>query len=87
MEDYEARLPKGVNPQRSPLWMFDSNYVFPNFSLFVFADMFFTYHFWPLAVDQTLWETKTYYPPPAMQGNCSARSMPSARSAIPGSKT
>ena len=68
MEDYEARLPKGVNPQRSPLWMFDSNYVFPNFSLFVFADMFFTYHFWPLAVDQTLWETKTYYPPPGNAG-------------------
>ncbi len=68
MEDYETRLPRGVNPQRSPLWMFDSNYVFPNFSLFVFADMFFTYHFWPLAVDQTLWETKTYYPPPGNAG-------------------
>ena len=68
MEDYETRLPRGVNPQRSPLWMFDSNYVFPNFSLFVFADMFFTYHFWPLAVDRTLWETKTYYPPPGNAG-------------------
>ena len=68
MEEYETRLPKGVNPQRSPLWMFDSNYVFPNFSLFVFGDMFFTYHFWPLAVDRTLWETKTYYPEPGNAG-------------------
>lgn len=68
MEDYETLLPEGVNPLRSPLWMFDSNYVFPNFSLFLFADMFFTYHFWPLSVDRTLWETKTYYPPPANAG-------------------
>jgi phenylpropionate dioxygenase-like ring-hydroxylating dioxygenase large terminal subunit len=56
-------LPPGVNPTRNPVWMFDSNYIFPNFSIFVFDGMFFTYHFWPLTADRTLWETRTYYPP------------------------
>lgn len=55
-------LPPGVNPTRAPVWMFDAHHLFPNFSIFVFDGMFFTYHFWPLAVDRTLWETKTYYP-------------------------
>ncbi len=25
--------------------------------------MYFTYHFWPLAVDRTLWEFRQYFPP------------------------
>ncbi|CAN5690257.1 aromatic ring-hydroxylating dioxygenase subunit alpha [soil metagenome] len=62
------QLPSGMNPTRNPIWAFDSYYLFPNFSIFVFDGMFFTYHFWPLAVDRTVWETKTYYPAAANAG-------------------
>ena len=55
-------LPPGLNPARSPAWVFDMIVVFPNFFMFLFNGTYFTYHFWPIAVDQTLWETTTYAP-------------------------
>ncbi|HET9530425.1 MAG TPA: aromatic ring-hydroxylating dioxygenase subunit alpha [Blastocatellia bacterium] len=54
----------GLNPSRSPGWVFDMIVLFPNFFLFLFEGTYFTYHFWPLAVDHTVWETRTYHPPP-----------------------
>ncbi len=56
------RLPPGVNPARNPHWSFDANMIFPNFDVFVFAGTYLTHHFWPLAVDRTLWEVRTYFP-------------------------
>lgn len=56
------RLPPGLNPTRSPNWAFDMIIFFPNFFMFLFDGMYFTYHFWPLAVDRTSWETRIYYP-------------------------
>ena len=67
-ENAAETMPPGVNPTRSPIWAFDSNYLFPNFAIFVFDGMYFTYHFWPLAVDRTMWETRTYYPLPENAG-------------------
>ena len=56
------RLPPGVNPTRSRFWAFDANMFFPNFDVFVFDGTYLTHHFWPLAVDRTLWEVRTYFP-------------------------
>jgi hypothetical protein len=48
---------------------FDFYLIFPNFVIIFFRgvnnDLCLTYNFWPLAVDRTLWEARTYLPPPA----------------------
>jgi phenylpropionate dioxygenase-like ring-hydroxylating dioxygenase large terminal subunit len=62
------RLPSGVNPSKSPDWSFDINIFFPNFLLAVSAGWYFTYHFWPLAVDRTLFVVRNYYLPPENAG-------------------
>lgn len=61
-DSFMDQLPPGVNQIRSPTWGFDQIIFFPNSSIFVFDGTYITYHFWPLAVDRTLWETRTYYP-------------------------
>ncbi len=53
-------LPEGANPTKSPTWSFDVNVYFPNFFVDVFAGSYFTYHFWPLAVDRTIIEARLY---------------------------
>lgn len=53
-------LPTGVNPERSPHWLFDINVIFPNFILDVAQGTYWTYHFWPIAVDRTVWEVRLY---------------------------
>jgi hypothetical protein len=55
-------LPPGVNPTRDPSWSLDLNVLFPNFFVDVSEGTYFTYNMWPLAVDRTLWEVRTYYP-------------------------
>lgn len=57
-----GRLPPGVNPTRDPYWAIDLNIFFPNFYCDVQEGSFFTYNFWPLAVDRTRWEIRAYYP-------------------------
>lgn len=61
-DGFVDRLPPGLNPTRSANWGFDQIILFPNFSVFVFDGTYITYNFWPLAVDRTLWEARTYYP-------------------------
>lgn len=56
------RLPPGVNPTRNPAWALDLNVIFPNFFVDVSDGTYFTYNMWPLAVDRTLWEIRSYYP-------------------------
>lgn len=60
-ETAKVALPAGLNPTKSPAWVFDMIVLFPNFFMFVFDGTYFTYHFWPLAADRTLWETTSYY--------------------------
>jgi len=55
-------LPPGVNPTRDSSWSLDLNVIFPNFFVDVSEGTYFTYNMWPLAVDRTLWEVRTYYP-------------------------
>lgn len=56
-------LPPTLNPTKSAHWVFDMFVVFPNFFMFLFDGFYFTYNFWPLAIDRTLWETRIYFPP------------------------
>ncbi len=56
-------LPPYLNPGKVPNWSFDINVIFPNFFVDVLDGMYFTYNFWPLAVDRTLWEFRQYFPP------------------------
>jgi phenylpropionate dioxygenase-like ring-hydroxylating dioxygenase large terminal subunit len=61
--DYSMEhLPPGVNPTRSLEWSLDLNVIFPNFFVDVIDGTYFTYNMWPVAVDRTLWEVRTYYP-------------------------
>ncbi len=58
-----SELPAGVNESKNPAWSMDISGVFPHFVIGVLANMYYTYHFWPLAVDRTRFEVRTYYPP------------------------
>ncbi|CAN5689946.1 aromatic ring-hydroxylating dioxygenase subunit alpha [soil metagenome] len=58
-----GRLPRGINPERSPKWGFDINVIFPNLILDLANGSYWTQNFWPVAVDCTLWEVKLYMDP------------------------
>jgi phenylpropionate dioxygenase-like ring-hydroxylating dioxygenase large terminal subunit len=62
--DFTHQPPAGVNPANSPNWVIDINAVFPNYTIDMLDSGYFTYNFWPLAVDRTLWEVRTYFPRP-----------------------
>ena len=53
---------RGVNPTRDPRWSLDLNIFFPNFFVDVGHGTYFTYNFWPLAADRSLWEVRSYFP-------------------------
>lgn len=55
---------KGLNPGNDPDFAFDVNVVFPATFIDTSRGWFFTYEFWPIAVDRTRWVTKFYAPPP-----------------------
>lgn len=57
-------LPKGLNPERDPSWNFDIVNVFPNFAVHVGADFAYSYNFWPIAADRTMWDVAIYQTPP-----------------------
>ncbi|MCC2655683.1 MAG: 3-phenylpropionate dioxygenase [Panacagrimonas sp.] len=63
-----GELPRGVNPQRSPIWIQDIDVFFPNFfidpSEGKLLGAYYTYNFWPLAVDRTVYEIRIYFPDP-----------------------
>jgi phenylpropionate dioxygenase-like ring-hydroxylating dioxygenase large terminal subunit len=63
--DFTHEPPKGVNPTGAPNWVLDINAVFPNYTIDMLENGYFTYNFWPLAVDRTLWEVKVYLAQPA----------------------
>lgn len=53
-------LPAGLNPSRIPNWAFDNFNLFPNFWIFIGMGWFFTYNFWPLEPERTLYEVNYY---------------------------
>jgi len=60
----EQQFMPGTNPAQHKHWLFDINVVFPNFFIDVANGWFFTYHFWPVAVDRTFWQYRFYMIPP-----------------------
>ena len=63
--DFTHKPPAGVNPTGNPSWVLDINAIFPNFTIDMLENGYFTYNFWPIAVDRTRWEVRTYFPRPA----------------------
>ena len=51
---------------------FDFYVIFPNTVIILFRgpmeDGYITYHFWPLALNRTIWEVRYYFPPAASAG-------------------
>lgn len=60
----EGYLPTDVNPDRSPTFNQDITVFFPNFLVHVLEGNYYTHQFWPVSVNQTLWEARTYFAPP-----------------------
>jgi phenylpropionate dioxygenase-like ring-hydroxylating dioxygenase large terminal subunit len=52
--------PGGVNRDGVAYWSFDGNILFPNFFLGVSAGWYWTYNYWPVAVDRTICEARFY---------------------------
>jgi phenylpropionate dioxygenase-like ring-hydroxylating dioxygenase large terminal subunit len=50
----------GLNPSKDANWWFDINVFFPNFFIDVGPGWYFTYNFWPVAVDESAWEMNIY---------------------------
>jgi phenylpropionate dioxygenase-like ring-hydroxylating dioxygenase large terminal subunit len=53
-------------PIRAP---FAFHVVFPNMVIAFFGNMMFTYNFWPVSVDETVWEIRFHYPAPRNLGD------------------
>ena len=62
--DFGHKPPAGVNPTNDPNWVLDTNTLFPNCTIGMLDSGYFTHNFWPIAVDRTLWEMRTYLPRP-----------------------
>jgi phenylpropionate dioxygenase-like ring-hydroxylating dioxygenase large terminal subunit len=58
-------LPPAVNPARSKAWGVDTFVFFPNFMLLVWApNWYLTYHYWPTAYNEHIFEGTLYFVPP-----------------------
>ena len=51
---------RGINPSGDDIWWFDMNMTFPNFWVALGPGWYFTYNFWPVAVDRTRWTMNIY---------------------------
>lgn len=58
----------GMNPSRDASVWFDINVVFPNFFCDVARGWYFTYNFWPLSVNETVWNMNIYQLPARTAG-------------------
>lgn len=62
--DRTGKFPSFLNPGSISTWGGDVNTVFPNFFLDVLLGSLVTYHFWPVAVDRTIFEFRFYHGKP-----------------------
>jgi len=51
-----------INPSKDENWLFDINVFFPNFFVDVGMGWYLTYNFFPVSVDETIWEINFYQP-------------------------
>lgn len=57
-------FPPDVNPRRCASFNQDITVFFPNFLVHLMEGNYYTHQFWPVSVNQTLWEARTYFAPP-----------------------
>lgn len=58
-------LPAGLNPTKHKSWGLDSYVLFPNFMIVVWEPgWYLTYHYWPTAYNEHIFEGTLYMPPP-----------------------
>lgn len=60
--------PAGLNLHKTENWGFDTHILFPNFGLLMGPGWFVTHRYWPVAVDETIWETSLHSLPPRTFG-------------------
>ena len=57
-------MPPGLNPTRHRAWGLDSFLFFPNFMVLTWAPgWYLTYHYWPTAYNEHIFEGTLYFPP------------------------
>ena len=61
-------MPDCLNLHKTDDWGFDTHIFFPNFGLLMGAGWFVTHRYWPVAVNETIWETSLHALPPATFG-------------------
>jgi phenylpropionate dioxygenase-like ring-hydroxylating dioxygenase large terminal subunit len=59
-----SSLPIGVNPERKLEWGFDFNVIFPSFRFDPGQGWYFADNFWPVSVDESIYEIALYMPKP-----------------------
>ena len=60
--------PAGLNLHETENWGFDTHILFPNFGLLMGPGWFVTHRYWPVAVNETIWETSLHSLPPRSFG-------------------
>ena len=74
LESLLGQVDPGTTGLRIPQLVgeFDFYVIFPNTVIILFRgpmeDGYITYHFWPLALNRTIWEVRYYFPPAASAG-------------------
>lgn len=68
LRDAVADAWAGMNPAKIPDFAFDLNVIFPSSVIDPAQGWFFSYEFWPVAVDETVFVTKVYFEKPQSWG-------------------
>lgn len=68
IDGFAGASAKGKGKNDALIGIFDFYVIFPNFVLGLMKGTYFTYNFWPSAVDQSDWEIRMYYPEPKNAG-------------------
>ena len=72
----DIELPPAVNPARSRVWGVDSFHFFPNFMVLIWStNWYLTYHYWPTAYNQHVFEGTLFFVPPSSAGERLAQEM------------
>ena len=64
----DQATPAGLNLHKTENWGFDTHILFPNFGLLMGTGWFVTHRYWPVTVDETIWETSLHSLPPRTLG-------------------
>jgi len=62
VHDGKGEKSPSINPSNDDNWMFDINVFFPNFFVDVGMGFYFTYNFYPVNENETVWEVNFYQP-------------------------